>query len=797
MLLAFLLALFLSGVALWLIRPHDKTYIGWLSMLPPALISGWLLTRLGPLAEGVVYSERLAWIPSLNLELTFRLDGLAILFGLIISVIGTGIALYTHYYLEGDPEQGRLYAFLFAFMASMLGLVWADNILAIFVFWEGTSITSYLLIGFKHKSGESRKGANTALVVTSFGGLFMLAGMILLAQQAGTYTISEILATPGLMEQSVFPYALGLLMLGAFTKSAQFPFHFWLPGAMAAPTPVSAYLHSATMVKAGVYLLARLHPAFSDSPIWFWSLLTVGAITMTIGAIFALGKADLKALLAYATVSQLGILVLLLAFNSKEAAVAAVVGVLAHALYKGPLFMIAGIIDHAAHTRNIHRLANLWQSMPLVSGTAILAALSMAGLPPFFGFLAKETLLETLFHELEVHPGPVPALLIGLAALAGAFFVAYSLTLIWEPFLRRTAPEEAAHVDHAPGWPIVLPALLLVLIGLTIPFVLKNPMPLLFDPASAAITGSPVETYLSLWHGITPYLITSIIAIVAGVLIFLVRNRLRPFLATGRVEGAWIFDKVIGGIYATARFITYQIQERALSTHVVIVLSAAIAVLLYAMQYITWADHLQPRQAQLEVIEIVLVVASIIAAIATVAAKSRLNGIISMGVVGIVVALIFVFFGAPDLSLTQLLIEVLTVVLLVLVFYRIPRQAQRVPIPPLILIRNFIVAGAVGVFGFIFVLINARPPQWERISSYFFQESIPGGHGGNVVNVILVDFRGFDTMGEIAVLSIAAVGAYLLLRSSRLRIRGQAQSVDGAIAAAAKPEPESVHVSEG
>lgn len=772
MLLVLLLLLAVSGTILWLIRPHNKTYIGWLSVVPPSVVAAFLIAQIGRLSTGDVYVEHHAWIPSLNVALAFRLDGLAILFGLIISVIGAGIALYTHYYLDKDPEQGRFYAFLFAFMASMLGLVWADNVLALFVFWEGTSITSYLLIGFKHKEEKSRKGANTALVITSFGGLFMLAGFVLLAQTAGTYTISEILATPGLMETAVFPYALGLMMLGAFTKSAQFPFHFWLPGAMAAPTPASAYLHSATMVKAGVYLLARMHPAFSESPIWYWTLLTVGAITMTIGAIFALSKSDLKGLLAYATVSQLGILVMLLALSSEEAAIAVVVGITAHALYKGPLFMVAGIIDHATHTRNIHRLAQLIHTMPLVSWVAILAALSMAGLPPFFGFLAKETLLESLFHELQVHGGFIPMLEIGLTALAGAFFVAYSLTLIWEPFLRRKAPENPAHVHHAPGLPITLPALVLVGIGLLVLFGLDSWDPLLIDPTSSAIAGSEIHTHLALWHGLTPYFITSMVAIFTGVLIFFARNPIRAGLADGKIDGAMLFEKTIGGVYATARAVTQFIQGRSLSTHVMVVFLAAIAVLVYAAQFMSWEEHLRPMESPIRVVELVLVIASSIAAYSALRARSRLNGIVSLGAVGIVVTMFFIFFDAPDLALTQLLIEVLTVVLLVLVFYRYP-FSPRQPFPRSIVIRNLIVALTIGVFGFVFVLINAQPFGWENISTYYYEQSVPGGHGGNVVNVILVDFRGFDTMGEITVLGIAAVGAYALLRASRLRARDE------------------------
>ncbi len=353
MLFIAILVLFLSSPLLWAIRPQQRAYGGWLAALFPGAIFIWLCTQITPLYHGEIRSEIYPWIPSLNLELALRLDGLTLLFGLIITGIGAAVALYTHSYLENEPRQGYFYMALFAFMASMLGLVLADNLLTLFVFWEGTSITSYLLIGFNHESARAHAGARNALIVTGAGGLVMLAGLVLLGQEAGTYTISAMIAGGSLTAAPLYPAALILILVGAFTKSAQFPFHFWLPGAMAAPTPASAYLHSATMVKAGIFLLARLHPVLSGSDLWFWTLLLVGGITMLIGAIFAIHNWDIKGLLAYATISQLGILTLLLAFSSETAVIAVVVGILAHALYKGPLFLVAGIVDHAlGHARS-------------------------------------------------------------------------------------------------------------------------------------------------------------------------------------------------------------------------------------------------------------------------------------------------------------------------------------------------------------------------------------------------------------------------------------------------------------
>ena len=384
----------LTGPALWLLRPHRAHWFAWLAALPPAAVFTWLILQIPYIAgtDGVGRSlvETYPWVPSLGLTLSLRLDGLSLFFGLIVTGIGACIAFYTNYYFEHDEQQGYFFLLLFAFMACMLGLVLANNLLLLFVFWEGTSITSYLLIAFKRSYKGAVEGARRALIVTTAGGLAMLGGMLLLGQAGGTFQIDEILAKPELASSPLFPWALGLIMLGAFTKSAQFPFHFWLPGAMAAPTPASAFLHSATMVKAGIYLLARLHPTFGDSALWFWPLFLIGGFTMVLGAVSAIRYRDMKAILAYTTISALGTMVMLLAFGETEPAMIVVVTILAHALYKAPLFLMAGIVDHAMGTRDLRSLAGLWRKLPWVAAVASLAGLSMAGVPPTWGFLAKE-----------------------------------------------------------------------------------------------------------------------------------------------------------------------------------------------------------------------------------------------------------------------------------------------------------------------------------------------------------------------------------------------------------------------
>lgn len=773
MLMASLVLLALTSPILWLLRPHRWRHSGWLAALPPAAVTIWLFTQLGPISQGQVLADSYVWSEAFGLVLQLRLDGLALLFGLIIAGIGTAIAVYTGYYFENDPKLGYFYALLYLFMTSMLGLVWADNLLVLYVFWEGTSITSYLLISFKSSDEEALEGARRALIVTGLGALAMLAGMVLLAEIAGTYTISEILrqSPAALAENSLLPAVLILFLLGAFTKSAQFPFHFWLPGAMAAPTPASAYLHSATMVKAGVYLLARLHPAFGEHPIWFWSLLLVGSATMLLGGVSALRYYDMKAILAYATVSQLGVLTMLLAFSSEAAYTAVTVGILAHALYKGPLFLVAGIVDHATGTRDLRHLAQLGRTLPWVAATAVLASVSMAGFPPTFGFLAKEALLETWEKYAESGGALIGWIGFGAGAVIGVLFVAYSLRLLWDPFFRQRAPKPAAPVDHAPSLFFVAPALILALIGTVIPFALGPVEKALFDPAASAVSGEKIEMHLALWHGWTPVLLTSLGAIMIGVLLFLIRDRVTAAFAyvPAWLNATYLFDQVTTGLFTLARWSTRTVQGIPLEAQIGVTLLGAVAFVVYALAAQGLTAYLALEWRGLPpVYEIMLPILAIIAAAITVRTQSRLSAIISIGIVGVVVTLIFVFYSAPDLALTQLLIEVLTVVLLVLVYYRIPSR----PHPPptsFVRWRNRLIAGAVALWGFVMVLLSAETPLYPPISDFFSLNSVPAAHGGNIVNVILVDFRGFDTMGEITVLAIAAVGGYGLLRASRLR----------------------------
>jgi multicomponent Na+:H+ antiporter subunit A len=769
-----ILALALTSILLWAIRPHRFRHIGWLAAVPPAAIAVWLFSQMPTIASGQVISANISWIPQLGLDFALRLDGLALLFGLIITVIGAGVALYTGYYFEDEPRQGFFYGQLFLFMASMLGLVWSDNLLLLFVFWEGTSITSYLLIGFKDTDHSAQYGARRAFLITGMGGLAMLMGLVILGTGAGTYSISELVADPNLAALPGSTLALVLILVGAFTKSAQFPFHFWLPGAMAAPTPASAYLHSATMVKAGVYLLARLHPGLADHPIWMWTLLTVGITTMVVGAIFALGQYDMKGLLAYATVSQLGAFVTLLAFSSEYALTAVIVGILAHALYKGPLFLLAGIIDHATGTRDLRKLAGLRRALPWVTLAGILTALSMAGVPPLFGFLAKELLLEAFSQAAEGTLQWIGWVGYGLTALAATFTVAAGFILLWEPFLRkRDAVAEPADVHHAPVFAFVLAPLVLTLIGTAIPFLLTPIEDFLFSPPISSVAGRSLDIHLSLWHGFNLVLFTSLGALAGGFLIFLARQPLRDLLAAWpeSIDGVKLWDSFIYKLYDLATWITRAVQGGSLAQQVGIILLAAVVVLGFALGASDIpADFRLDLSNVPTLAEVIIAGLAIIAAVVTVRTQSRLGAIISIGVVGIAVMLFFVYYGAPDLALTQLLVDILTVVLLVLVFYRILPQ-KLPPIPRAATIRNVIVSALVGLFGFGMVLFSVGTPVNPPISDFFSLNSVSLGHGANIVNVILVDFRAFDTFGEITVLAIAALAGYATLRAGLFRRR--------------------------
>ncbi|MAS37270.1 MAG: NADH-quinone oxidoreductase subunit L [Anaerolineaceae bacterium] len=764
----------LSGFVLALLAPtlHRawRGPTGWLLALGPAALFVYFASHLPAVAHGDVIREVAEWVPSLGVNLTFLMDGLSLMMALIISGVGTLIIIYAGGYLRGDPYLGRMYAFLLAFMAAMLGVVLADNLLALFIFWELTSITSYLLIGYKHNYADSRAAALRALIVTGSGGLAMLAGFIMLALVGGTWEISSLSEQGELVRASALYLPILILIgIGAFTKSAQFPFHFWLPGAMAAPTPVSAYLHSATMVKAGVYLLARLSPTLAGSDEWRLIVTTVGVVTMLVGGYLSLKQFDLKRILAYSTVSSLGVLVALLGWDTKIAAEATALFLLVHSLYKGTLFMVAGAIDHETGTRDIRQLGGLGRVMPLLAVASGLAALSMSGVPGFLGFVGKEFIYEATLGYVKDEAlmlTAIEALMTLLALLTNIAFVAVALLVTLVPFTGKDT--ETPQHPHAPPlnlWfsPFVLGAMGLVL-GLLPHFVAE----MLTGPAAGAIYGQELEMHLFILpEYISPMFILSVLTIIGGILVYTFRARLQGLYETVNPSfGAErAYEAAMAALPRLANNVTDVLQNGYLRYYVATI--TGVLVLLVGYTYYVHSQLAFPAESLLgfddvQFHEAAIAIIMMIGLFSVLRSSTLLITVVSLGVIGYGSAILFVLFGAPDLAMTQFAIETLSVVLFVLVLYRLPplarlstRRAR---------FRDMVLALLAGGMVTTFILVVTSQPMASDLANYFVENSYTAAHGKNVVNVILVDFRGFDTMGEITVLGIAAMGIFGLLK---------------------------------
>jgi len=745
-------------------RYEPRRVIGWILALIPLA----LFVTIGALAPEVLAGGRLeqtiSWVPRMGLELRFALDGLSMLFALLVSGIGTLVVLYTAYYLAGDPGMGRFYLTLFIFMGAMLGLVLADNVLTMFMFWELTSVSSYLLVGYKHDYPSARRGAQMGLLITVGGGLALLVGLVLLGNAAGSYTISEILAAGEQIKASpLYTPAMLLIFLGCFTKSAQFPFHFWLPNAMQAPTPASAYLHSATMVKAGVYLLARLHPTLSDTPLWLYTLTGVGMTTMLVGAVVANRRDDIKGLLAYSTISKLGTMVLLAGMGGPEAPAALVATILAHALYKGALFMLAGAVDHEAGTRSLAQLGGLRRVMPWTAALAILSSLSMAGVPILFGFVAKE---EQLYAAVDNGLPPGLDIVVLIAVVTSAVFgVLYSWRLVSGVFFGPRGSGMKEHVHEAPAGMLVGPAILTAF-SVVLPLGLLPATGTLLQPAVNAISSEGAKISLYLFPSeIGLPLILSMTALLIGAVL----TRFEPQIVAAPsplppwLNGDRIYDAAVDGVLRGATAFTRTLQNGKLRSYMTWSVLSLVAVVAPPLVLFGFNGLTLPSLDGIEPFEFISMLLIPIGVIATLQARSRLGGIIAASFVGLMVAYIFVIYSAPDLALTQLLVEILTTVFLVLLFAVMPASFERLTSPSERSRDGLIaVIGGLVIAGVAFAASSST--QLPGISQAFRAESQSQGFGDNVVNVILVDFRGFDTMGEIVVLFIALLGIYAMLR---------------------------------
>ncbi len=727
----------------------------------PTVLALVLLMRLAPAVfAGEVIHFRLAWLPAVGLEANFFLDGLGFFFAALILGIGLLITLYARFYLSRQDPMGQFMTYLLLFQGAMVGIVLSDNILLLLVFWELTSLSSFLLIGYWNHLPEGRQGARMALAVTASGGLAMIAGMLILGQIAGSFDISVILTQAEAIQASpLYLPALILILAGAFTKSAQFPFHFWLPHAMAAPTPVSAYLHSATMVKAGLFLMARLWPVLAGTPEWFYIVATTGLVTMVLGALIALFKDDLKALLAFSTVSHLGLITMLLGFGTKMAAVAAVFHILNHATFKAALFMCAGIVDHEAHTRDIKRLGGLRRLMPVTFTIAAVASLSMAGVPLLNGFLSKEMMLEEASHTYwagSTYAVPV------LATLGALLSVAYSLRFLGHTFLGPVRDDYPAK-PHDPGFGMWAgPALLAVLV------VLIGVLPALAEPlvrtvAGAVIGGALPDFHLKLWHGVTPALFMSGIALAGGALLLATHRPLdRAWIAARRPEAKDIFDALVAGVQRLAHAISAGLHDASMRRFAA--LFAATVIALGVGAYLTGAPVAEARAPMPVTAVPAIGILVLLGCTGCLVAfhHQRLLALVLMGAVGVVVSLGFAYFSAPDLALTQISVEVVTIILMLLALNYLPRSTPRESSTARRLRDGLIaVAGGLAMTALAYTVLTSGFAV-PTISDWHLANSYKGGGGTNVVNVILVDFRGFDTFGEIIVLGIAALVIFAL-----------------------------------
>ncbi len=768
MTLLFLILLPLAGAALPLLTERlGRNLCAVTTALAPLAVLGLLLYHLPSVLSGDIQYFHLPWLPALGLDISLRLDGLSMMFALLISGIGLLVILYARYYLSEQDSLGKLYAVLQLFMMAMLGIVTADNILLLIVFWELTSLSSFLLIGFWSYRSDARKGARMALFITGAGGLSLLGGALLIGEIVGSFNIGDILAAgEQIRAHSLYPIALLLVLLGAFTKSAQFPFHFWLPHAMAAPTPVSAYLHSATMVKAGVFLLARLHPALADTDMWFLIVTNIGLITLVFAAYTAMMKHDLKGLLAYSTISHLGLITLLLGLGTELAATAAVFHVLNHAIFKASLFMAAGIIDHETGTRDMRKINGLWRFMPHTAMLAMVAAASMAGVPLLNGFLSKEMFFNEIL-QLRSY-GFLNWLVPILATVAGIFAVAYSWRFIHDVFFNGKPIDLPKYPPHEPPRYMKVPVEILVVLCLMVGVMPNLTVAPLINAASAVVVGGDLQVYeIALWHGFNLPLVMSFIALAGGLLLYSQRKGLFAFYDRGfHHDQKLVFEARIQRGVRGSRWLTDKLENGSLQRYIMLLVVTALVAGAAGVWPLANLGGLQPL-TPIDGVSVLAVIILVVGAIGTVLVHhNRLAALLLLSVVGLIVALIFVRFAAPDLALTQLSVEVVTIVLMMLALYFLPQLTPNES-PPWRVSRDVIIATAAGLgVGLITWAVLTRP--YHTIAEYFLANSVSGGGGTNVVNVILVDFRGFDTLGEITVLAVAAVGIFAMLQNLKL-----------------------------
>ncbi len=736
--------------------------------VPLAALCGvvWMLLQLD-----LPWQWQVSWVPALGVDWSFYVDGLSVLMLLMITGVGTAVFVYAGGYLAGHPQQHRLYILLCLFMVAMVGCVTADNLIVLFLFWEMTSLTSFMLVGFNHEQSGSRQSAQQALLVTGTGGLVLLAGFIVLGQAMDSWSMSEIVRRlPEMAQTPQLTVALLLILVGAFTKSAQFPFHFWLPNAMSAPTPVSAYLHSATMVKLGVFLLARLDPGFGEWPLWEWTLKGAGSITAAWGMALALRERDLKRILAWSTVATLGTLVMLVGLRGEGATVAVGALLLAHALYKAPLFFVAGNVDHGTGTRVIDQLGSLRHAMPWTAAAALLAAMSMAGMPLSFGYIAKDLILEAKTSGDVFAFASAAYTVFGAIAVAVAGVAAFRI--FWRPRGENLPPPDA----HEGGLSLVGPPLVLALIGIGLgifPFVIQD----LIADASLAMSPATQVNALSLALDVGPVLTSLAVTLAIGGLIYVFWDPLhrgfeRLGEATGNLGMIAFYERSLKGIPQLAAGATRWVQGGSLPGYSLLIISS-LSLGILALLLAGWGDWVWPTWSGLQTPSVGFVGGCLLimaGAVLACGVRDRLVLLLATGLVGFGCGVLFLFTGAPDVAYTQFVVETVFVIVVASVLIRLKRQGLGSSLPESML-RPMALAVALltGAVLTALLLLSTAGSFDTSLTDYFAARSVPDAFGRNVVNVILVDFRAVDTWGEIAVVMLSFLAAWPLLQALRKR----------------------------
>ncbi|PAQ13761.1 Na+/H+ antiporter subunit A [Bacillaceae bacterium SAOS 7] len=780
-LMAILVPLFYKGLR--------RIHTGWFVLILPIVLFTYFLQLLPVTRDNQAIQKSFDWIPSLGISFTAYVDGLGLLFALLITGIGALVVLYSIFYLSKEKEKlHNFYVYLLMFMGAMLGVVLSDNLITLYMFWELTSISSFLLIAYWYDRDRSRYGALKSMLITVFGGLAMLGGFLLLSIMGDTFSIRELIAQASeLNDHPLFLLALLLVLIGAFTKSAQFPFYIWLPDAMEAPTPVSAYLHSATMVKAGIYLVARMSPIFAFSEYWFWLVGGVGIFTLFWGSFNAVKQTDLKGILAFSTVSQLGLIMSLLGVGAAAlqfdgiddniytaATIAAVFHLINHATFKGSLFMVVGIVDHETGTRDIRKLGGLLSLMPITFTVAVIGAFSMAGLPPFNGFLSKEMFFTGMIQllELDLFNLQTWGLLFPVLAWVGSVFTfIYSMMIVFKTFTGKYQPEKLEKTPHEAPIGMLIPpiilAALVVVFGIFPNILSYN----LIQPAVAAIIPSLVEpgekipVHISHWHGFSPELKMTIGVVALGAIMYITLNKwIKVYnIFPNKVTINALYDTSLYAAERGSYTLTKSVMTGYIRTYLVYIFVFFIGMLGFTM----WTEDAftmdTSNLAPIGIYEVALVLLIVLATFTILVAKSRLTSIVALGAVGYTVSLFFVIFRAPDLALTQLVIETVSVALFLLCFYHLPklsRHEERMRFK----LGNLLISAGVGIVVTLIAISAHSTKMFESISKYYIENTYDKAGGENMVNVILVDFRGFDTLFEVCVLGIAALGIYGLIK---------------------------------